>query len=101
MLEFTFHPPIFALAVVNRPVDAAIVVMPETDAELNVSPDEFNMYPAPVKDPPESPVAVTVLPPIVPLYIEAPVAILILPLNEPFLALRSPSMTNDVPFHSI
>jgi len=98
---FTSHPPIFASCVVNFPVDASIVVMPEVVAELNVSPDEFKIYPAPLKDPPVSPVDVTVFPVRVPLYIEAPLAILTLPLNDPFLALKSPSITKDEPFHSI
>ncbi len=43
VLEFTSQPPMFALAVVSFPVVASIVVIPETDAELNVKPDEFNM----------------------------------------------------------
>ena len=94
----------FAELVVSNPVAASIVVClnaVEARPLENVIPDELSMYPALVSDPPVSPVAVTVFPPIVPLYTEAPLAIFILPLNEPFLALRSPSITNDEPFHSI
>ena len=100
----TFHPPIFAELVVNNPVAASIVVcLNAVDARPleNVIPEELSIYPALVSDPPVSPVAVTVLPPIVPLYTEAPLAIFMFPLNEPFLALRSPSITNEAPFHSI
>ena len=50
------------------------------------------MYPAPLKDPPVSPVEVTVFPVRVPLYIEAPLAILTLPLNDPFLFTVNPNI---------
>ena len=99
--EFTSHKPISADAVVSFPVVASMVVIPDVAAELNVNPEEFNIYPAPERDPPVSPVAVTVLPVKVPLYKDAPLAILTLPLNDPFLALRSPSITKEDPFHSI
>ena len=98
----TFHPPIFAEFVVNKPVAPAIVVclkaFPDRPLE-NVIPEELSMYPALVRDPPVSPVEVTVFPPIVPLYTDAPLAIFMFPLNEPFLALRSPSIINEAPSH--
>ena len=85
-LEFTSHPPIKAEAVVNLPKVASIVVIPETDAELKVSPLEFNIYPAPDKEPPVFALSVTVLPVSVPLNIDAPLAIFTFPLKDPFLA---------------
>jgi hypothetical protein len=51
--ELTSHKPIKADCVVSFPVVASMVVIPEIDDELNVSPDEFNIYPAPFKAPPD------------------------------------------------
>ena len=87
----------FADCVVNSPVDPFIVVILLMLDELNVSPVEFSMYPAPDNVPPVSPVAVTVLPVSVPLYKDAPLAIFTFPLNDPFLACRSPVTTRDAP----
>ena len=55
------------------------------------------MYPAPDKEPPVSPEAVTVFPVSVPLYKDAPLAMFTLPLNDPFLACKSPVTTRDEP----
>ena len=90
MLESTFHPPIFALAVVKRPVDPLIVVIPLVDAELNVRPKLFNMYPAPLK----APCWVRA-----PDYNDPPEAIETFPLNVPCLAVIFPSIINEDPSH--
>ena len=46
--ESTFHPPIFALFVVKRPVSELIVVISLVIEELKAKPSLFNTKPAPV-----------------------------------------------------
>ena len=86
--------------VVNRPLEPTIVVclksLPDCPLE-NVMPVEFSMYPAPESEPPVFALSVTVFPVSVPLYIDAPLAIFTFPLNDPFLACRSPVTTRDEP----